>query len=308
MTILLSIALELGIKGNNFAFIVMILTYVNTAIFLVLFSGTYALIAISISIILIIIPIVIKNLGFDTSSYIVFLISNELIMSLLYYVILRGFGNSIIALNFYGTDIPTVTVNSPFQIIYALIELSNSFMFFLMIFPEIIYFSYRTKNPYSLFLSSLALGGPNIASEMTHSILPLPYDPIKEASILATILSLFFSIYLSFKFFKRELSLDKYIIFIIVDFSLSLSSVYYSLTLNEIPYGIITLVSIYLSLSGLKINIKHFPNIQLSLMIPQLLWGFSIAVWYNLIQFEYILGISLALLYGLSQYVMIKLT
>jgi len=157
-------------------------------------------------------------------------------------------------------------------------------------------------------LSSLALGGPNIASEMTHSILPLPYDPIKEASILATILSLFFSIYLSFKFFKRELSLDKYIIFIIVDLSLSLSSVYYSLTINEIPYGIITLISIYLSLSGLKINIRHFPNIQLSLMIPQLLWGFSIAVWYNLIQFEYILGISLALLYGLSQYVMIKLT
>ncbi len=308
MTILLSIALDLGInKRNRLGFIIMILVYLGTMEYLVLFSNNYFEMTLSISIILLVIPIVMRNFGLERSSNIVFLISNEIIMSLLYYVILRGFGNSITALDFYGTDIPTIYVNSAFQVIEALIELSNSFMFFLMIFPEIVYFSYRSKNMYPIILSSLALGGPNIASEMTHSILPLPYDPIKEASILVSILSLFFSIYLTIQFFKRKISLDKYLIFIIIDLALSLSSIYYSLTLNEIPYGIITLISIYLSLSDIKIHIIHFPNVQFSLMLPQLLWGFSIAIWYDIFQFEYLIGILLALTYGLLQYFIIRL-
>ncbi|TRM73111.1 hypothetical protein DJ532_15615, partial [Sulfolobus sp. A20-N-F8] len=71
-------------------------------------------------------------------------------MSLLYYVILRGFNNALVTLFVYGTDIPAISINSLSQIFMSLAELANSFMFFLMIFPEIVYFSLRSKDYYPI--------------------------------------------------------------------------------------------------------------------------------------------------------------
>ncbi|TRM85171.1 hypothetical protein DJ522_01870, partial [Sulfolobus sp. F3] len=250
MTILLSITLERGMRNNEdkYAFLSMILVYIQTVAFLIAFSLDSLVIALSISIILFIIPITLRNLGFWRTSLIIFLLSNEIIMSLLYYVILRGFNNALVTLFVYGTDIPAISINSLSQIFMSLAELANSFMFFLMIFPEIVYFSLRSKDYYPILLSSIALSGPNIASEMTHSILPLPYDPVREASILVTLISFSLSIYVTYLVIRGKMSVNKFVTFVILNLALSTSSLYYSISINEIPYGLLTLIAIYLSL------------------------------------------------------------
>ncbi|WP_216604259.1 hypothetical protein, partial [Acidianus sp. RZ1] len=229
-------------------------------------------------------------------SLISLLIINEIIMSFTYYEILRGFSNAVISLDFYATDVPTVTV-TPIGIIISLMELPNSFMFLLMIYPEIAYLCIKKKDPYPIMLSSLSLAGANIASQMTHSILPLPYDPIKEANVFASIISLIFSIYFTLNFLKNKIDIGKYISFLIVDLFLSIGSVYYALTLNEIPYGIATICGIVLGIAPLKFNvIRNFKIAYLFSWIPQLLWGFSIALWY-FYGLVYLSGIMFSLFY-----------
>jgi hypothetical protein len=299
MTLALSWAFDESIRGNNLGSITMIISYISTSVYLIFFSLNSIGIVLPIVVIFIVIPITLRNLGLNISYNISLLLVNEIIMSLVYYVILRGFNNAILALSFYGTDIP-VSFLSPVNVVLALIELSNSFMFLLMILPEILYFSIRRKYYYPLMLSILALSGPNIASEMTHSILPLPYDPIKESSILITLLSLILSVYFSYKVIKGRMNLNNYLIFIMVDIILSLSSLYYSISLNEIPYGIATLITIYIALSDIKLSLRIPTTIWPLLAIPQALWGLSIALWYNLLQFELLLGIGLSIFYIIS--------
>jgi len=299
MTLALSWAFDESIRGNNLGSITMIISYISTSVYLIFFSLNNIGIVLPIVVIFIVIPITLRNLGLNISYNISLLLVNEIIMSLVYYVILRGFNNAILALSFYGTDIP-VSFLTPVNVVLALIELSNSFMFLLMILPEILYFSIRRKYYYPLMLSILALSGPNIASEMTHSILPLPYDPIKESSILITLLSLILSVYFSYKVVKGRMNLNNYLIFIMVDIILSLSSLYYSISLNEIPYGIATLITIYIALSDIKLSLRIPTTIWPLLAIPQALWGLSIALWYNLLQFELLLGIGLSIFYIIS--------
>lgn len=299
MTLALSWAFDESIRGNNLGSIAMIISYISTSVYLIFFSLNNIGIVLPIVVIFIVIPITLRNLGLNISYNISLLLVNEIIMSLVYYVILRGFNNAILALSFYGTDIP-VSFLTPVNVVLALIELSNSFMFLLMILPEILYFSIRRKYYYPLMLSILALSGPNIASEMTHSILPLPYDPIKESSILITLLSLILSVYFSYKVVKGRMNLNNYLIFIMVDIILSLSSLYYSISLNEIPYGIATLITIYIALSDIKLSLRIPTTIWPLLAIPQALWGLSIALWYNLLQFELLLGIGLSIFYIIS--------
>ncbi len=312
MTILLSIMLEKGIRNNDkYAFPLLILVYAQTVAFLIAFSLNNLVTTLSISIILFIIPITLRNLGFLRASLIIFLLSTEIIMSLLYYVILRGFNNALVALFVYGTDIPAIAITSISQIFISLIELANSFMFFLMIFPEIVYFSLRSKDYYPLILSSIALSGPNIASEMTHSILPLPYDPVKEASILVTLISFSFSVYIIYQTIRGKLSVNKFITFISLNLALSASSLYYSININEIPYGLFTLIAIYLSLSvtqtkSVFINTKLLYVGEAILAISQFIWGASIALWYNLIYLQLSIGLSLLLVYLLSSFYIIK--
>ncbi|TRM92653.1 hypothetical protein DMP16_09805, partial [Sulfolobus sp. B1] len=313
MTILLSITLERGMRNNEdkYAFLSMILVYIQTVAFLIAFSLDSLVIALSISIILFIIPITLRNLGFWRTSLIIFLLSNEIIMSLLYYVILRGFNNALVTLFVYGTDIPAISINSLSQIFMSLAELANSFMFFLMIFPEIVYFSLRSKDYYPILLSSIALSGPNIASEMTHSILPLPYDPVREASILVTLISFSLSIYVTYLVIRGKMSVNKFVTFVILNLALSTSSLYYSISINEIPYGLLTLIAIYLSLSMAQtkanpINVKLLYIDEVILAISQFLWGASIALWYNLIYLQLSIGLSLLLVYLLSSFYVIR--
>ncbi|ARM75342.1 hypothetical protein [Acidianus manzaensis] len=317
MTPLLAWSIEQGLnKNNQLAFLIMIITFVNTMIFLILFSLNNYIILISTCILLLVIPITIRNLGFYKPSLITLLIFNEIIMSLLYYVILRGFSNSITALDFYGTDIPTTLISSPIQVFYALIELSNSFMFFLMIIPEIIYFSFKTKNSYPILLAILGLAGPNIASEMTHSILSLPYDPISQASILVSILSFSLTIYLFYKLLRNQITIGHFLTFIIFDILLSCSSLYYSITINEIPYGIATLLAI--AFSFLNIDIKNKIDIRgktyyiLSLfplsLIPQVLWGISISEFYYETFLSYPIGLGIGISFLSILYVISRLT
>lgn len=300
MTIVLAWSVEEGLSRNNqLAFLFMVFSYVTTMMYLILFSPGYYAIAASLSIILLTIPIVLRNLGFYKSSIISFLIVNEIIMSLLYYVILRGFGHAIIALDVYGTDIPTVAITSSLQIPIALIELANSFMFFIMIFPEIAYFSYKVKNFYPLVISALALAGPNIASEMTHSILPLPYDPFREASILVTILSFSLTLFMTYNLLKGKIMDSHYLIFIGINSVLSLTSLYYSITINEIPYGLATLIAVGISFVIPSKSFNKLGNNFLVILpisvIPQILWSISVCEFYNVIYLSYTVALGVTL-------------
>lgn len=298
MTILLSFSLDLGInKGNSLGFLLMLASYFNTMIFLLLFSGSSIITVASVLVILLVVPITLRNLGFNKSSMVALLMVNEIIMSLLYFVMLRGFPESVVALDFYGTDVPSIAVTSFIQIIEALVELSNSFMFFLMVFPEVAYFAYRRKELFPVLLSSVALCGPNVASEMTHSILPLPYDPIKEASVVACAVALCSSVYLTYKLSRGKLSGDKFLVFLLVNLFLSLSSLYYSITLNALPYGLFTMAAVFLSMMDFRFSFKAFKWMDMYPAIPQLLWGMSVAIWYGVFTLEYAVGIGIALLY-----------
>jgi len=305
MTVLLSIAVERGIRKDDYlSFIVMVLVYFQTLAFLLVFSTGYYLVSIAIAVILFVVPIGLRNLGLSKASYVAFLLSNELLMSLLYYVILRGLGNALEALYFYGTDLPTFSL-SPLQVLVDIVELANSFMFFLMIIPEVLYFSYKTKNYFPAILSALALSGPNVASEMTHSILPLPYDPVKEASILVAVLSFGLAIYLTYNTLKGKRVSDL-LAFSAFDVTLSACCLYYSLSINEVLYGLVTLLAIFFSFYNLDLKLKLKKRLlyfsESLLVISQMLWGASIALFYNQVALVYLISFSTALLYLASHH------
>ncbi|MCH1771933.1 MULTISPECIES: hypothetical protein [Metallosphaera] len=294
MTVILSISFERAYHSGGLYFWILVLSSISTATFLVIFS--LSLVSVAISIILVVIPVSLYNVGMRSQvTSVVALLTSELLMSLLYYVLLRGLGNAIVTLKVYGTDIPSISF-TPVDVIYAVIELANSFMFFLMIFPEIIYFSIKNKDYFPLIVSSLALGGPNIASEMTHSILPLPYDPIREASVFIALLSLSLSIYISRGFIIGKVTESRYMIFLASNFILSLAEIFYSTALNEIPYGMATLVTLFMSFQNPRINISNRKLVVLS-CVPQYLWGMAIAYWFNLTNLAYLMGTAMFLIY-----------
>jgi hypothetical protein len=306
MTVLLSIAVERGIRKEDYlSFIVMVLVYLQTLVFLLVFSTGYYLVSIAIAVILFVVPIGLRNLGLSKASYVAFLLSNELLMSLLYYVMLRGLGNAVEALYFYGTDLPTFSF-SPLQVLVDLVELANSFMFFLMIIPEVLYFSYKTKNYFPAILSALALSGPNVASEMTHSILPLPYDPVKEASILVAVLSFGLAIYLTYTTLKGKRDFYDLLAFSAFDVALGACCLYYSLSINEVPYGLVTLLAIFFSFYDLDLKLKLKKRLlyvsESLLVISQMLWGASIALFYNQVALVYLISFSTALVYLASHH------
>jgi len=184
-------------------------------------------------------------------------------------------------------------------VLEALAELANSFMFFLMILPEILYFCVRNRDTFPLILGSLALGGPNIASEMTHSILPLPYDPVKEASIFVSLLSLVSSVYVSNSFMRGKLRGGEFLTFIISNLMLSVCGEYYAVTINEIPYALATLITLGLSFVRPKVELRDWRT-SLILSAPQYLWGLSVGTWYNEISVGHLLGTLFLLTYLVS--------
>lgn len=293
----------------------MIASYISSAIYLLLFSGEkYYTIAASIIIVLFVIPIALNNLGFHKISLISFLISNELLMSLLFYVILRGFYDGIMSLNFYATNIPTVAFSSPpIQITIAIIELSNSFMFLVMMFPEIAYFSYKIRDSYPLILGVLALLGPNTFSEMTHAILPLRYDPFREASILSTILSISFTIFLTYNLLKGKIGINKYLIFIGINIFLSLSSLYYAITVNKILYGLATLIAValcFIKFNKLNVNLTsplYFSALLPISLVPQVLWAISVCGFFHIIYLSSQVAIGVSLPFIAAMYYLRKI-
>ncbi|TRM73112.1 hypothetical protein DJ532_15620, partial [Sulfolobus sp. A20-N-F8] len=105
----------------------------------------------------------------------------------------------------------------------------------------------------------------------------------------------------------RLSSVNKFVTFVILNLALSTSSLYYSISINEIPYGLLTLIAIYLSLSMAQtkanpINVKLLYIDEVILAISQFLWGASIALWYNLIYLQLSIGLSLLLVYLLSSF------
>jgi len=297
MTVVMSWAFERAFHGVGVAFWILILSSMTTLTFLFLFSYSPDVLLFSIAILSI--PVTLWNLGKWRLGSVAGLLASEILMSLLYYVMLRGLGNAVIALDFYGTDIPSTYVNSPFQVLEALAELANSFMFFLMILPEILYFCVRNRDTFPLILGSLALGGPNIASEMTHSILPLPYDPVKEASIFVSLLSLVSSVYVSNSFMRGKLRGGEFLTFIISNLMLSVCGEYYAVTINEIPYALATLITLGLSFVRPKVELRDWRT-SLILSVPQYLWGLSVGTWYNEISVGYLLGTLFLLTYLVS--------
>jgi len=292
MTIIIAYFLELSLRGVKFAFIPLEITFVMTLVFFIIITLNFIIISLLISIWFFVIPRVFYSLGFVKISSVISVIFHEIIMSLIYYVIIRqSLGYAIQSLYFYGTDIPSFGLPLQNLIIPAVLETVNSFMFFLMFYPEVVYVLLRRRDYYSLYLSVLIFLEPNIASEMTHAILPLPYDPIPQFSLLAFIVSFTLIVYSSFALIKGKLNFNKFIIFTIINLIQSISAYYYALTINEIPYAITTLISIVILLTGLRKINQGRRVFQLFSIIPQYFWGASIAYWFHALNILYALTI-----------------
>jgi len=104
MTVVMSWAFERAFHGVGVAFWILILSSMTTLTFLFLFSYSPDVLLFSIAILSI--PVTLWNLGKWRLGSVAGLLASEILMSLLYYVMLRGLGNAVIALDFYGTDIP----------------------------------------------------------------------------------------------------------------------------------------------------------------------------------------------------------
>ncbi|BFH73947.1 hypothetical protein SJAV_18910 [Sulfurisphaera javensis] len=295
MTITVTISFEFALK-NKLGYLFLLMSYITTVVFLVLVSPSDLILTLLISVYFWLIMQLSYNLGKYKFAIVSSLIFQEIVMSLLYYAIVRNnLTNALYSLYFYGTDIPSFSLSISQIVVPAILEVVNSFMFFLMIFPEIAYLSYKFKNRDILLLSLLIFAGPNIASEMTHSILPLSHDPINEASVLELLLSLFLSVYFSYRYIKGKISLFYYLLFGLITLSLSVTEFYYSLTINEIPYALITLVSLsilFYYVDRKSENIKVIPHFTLIPSIAELFFGASVAYFYNLIPATYALSFS----------------
>jgi hypothetical protein len=167
-------------------------------------------------------------------------------------------------------------------------------MFFLMIYPEILYITLKTRQLFSLALSSLALIGPNVASDMTHAILPIPYEPFRESSILVGIYSVFISIYYYNKYILNKLSSFKFYILLIFNLLLSISSYIYSIYTNKILYGFITYLVLIFSIliCYYNLNLNKIRYIEFFITLPQLFWGLSIAYFLIIPYFSTTIAIS----------------
>ncbi|WP_029368522.1 hypothetical protein [Saccharolobus islandicus] len=297
MTLLVTMSYEFALK-NKLGYFFLLISYISTAVYFVLFSLSDSMLSLIIVVYFWLIMQISYNLGKYKFAIVSSLIIQEILMSLLYYAIVRGsLIKALYSLYFYATDIPSFSLSISQIIIPAILEVVNSFMFFLMVFPEIAYLSFKYRNIYSLLLSSLIFAGPNIASEMTHSILPLPYDPIKESSILELLLSVIFTIYFSYKYMSGRINTFYYLLFVISSLSLSSTEFYYSLTINQVPYAIATLLMIsmvfyYVDMSGKEVNVRIIPYLSLLPSISELFFGASVAYFYNVISAVMVLSIT----------------
>ena len=289
MTVLVSYLLYLSlVRKEERAYLFLELSFIMTAVFFVLMSHSL-IISLLIAVYLWLIPRLIHSFGKLSIASITSTLSHEILMSLLYYTIVRGnLLSALYSLYFYATDIPSFSLSIYQIIIPSILEIVNSFMFFLMIFPEIAYVCVKSRNYYALAISLLALSGPNIASEMTHSILPLQEDPIKQASILVLLLSLSLQLLFTFEYARGRISNRYFLTFLLVSTILSLSDLYYSLTINEVPYAIATLISLFISLYIASKPIQRGGNVNSFLLLasafPNLFWGASVAEFFNLYQ------------------------
>jgi len=302
MTVLISYLLYLSlIKNMDRAHLFLEVSFIMTALFFILISGS-PLVSLLISVYLWLIPRLLHSFGKLSLSAISSTISHEVVMSLIYYAIVRGgLINSIYSLYFYATDIPSFSLSLYQIIVPSVLEIVNSFMFFLMILPEIVFVGLKTRNYYALSISILALSGPNIASEMTHSILPLQEDPIKQASLLALILSVSLQLIFAVRYVKGKVNTLYFLSFLTVSWLLSLADFYYSVTLNEVPYAVTTIIglsiSMWLFVKPFK-GEKKMMNRGLVVIsaLPNLFWGASVSFFFNAYQLVLPLSIlSLAL-------------
>lgn len=297
MTIIVTISYEFSLK-NKIGYFILLVSYITTAIFLILLSPQDLVISSLISVYFWLIMQLGYNLGKYKFAIVSSVVFQEILMSLLYYEIVRGdLTNALYSLYFYGTDIPSFSLQIPQIIVPAVLEVVNSFMFFLMIFPEIAYLSYKYRNKYVLFLSFLVFAGPNIASEMTHSILPLSHDPINEASLLELFISVCLSIYFSINYIRGKLNFFYFLLFSLLTIAISVTEFYYSLTLNEIPYAVITLLGIALLFYYVdkKDNVndkKILPYLCFLPSIAEIFYGASVSYFYNLVSMTYALSSS----------------
>lgn len=290
MTVLISYLLYLSlIKNMDKAFLFLEVSFIMTALFFVLISGS-PLLSLAISIYLWLIPRLLHSFGKLSLASISSTISHEVVMSLIYYAIIKGgLINSLYSLYFYATDIPSLSLSLYQIIVPSVLEIVNSFMFFLMILPEIVFVGLKTRNYYALSIAILSLCGPNIASEMTHSILPLQEDPIKQASVLALLLSVSLQVVFAVQYVKGRINNLYFLSFFTVSLLLSLGDLYYAVTINEVPYAVATIVGLFVSMwlfvkpfKGGKRSVK--PSIVVVSAIPNLFWGASVPLFFNTYQ------------------------
>ncbi|BCU68818.1 hypothetical protein [Stygiolobus caldivivus] len=311
MTVLISYLLYLSlIKREEKAYLFLEVSFIMTGIFLIFISNS-VLVSLLITVYLWLIPRLLHSSGKIALASITSTISHEIIMSLIYYAIVRGgLLNALYSLYFYATDIPSFSLSLYSIIVPSVLEIVNSFMFFLMILPEIIFVCAKTRNYYALGISLLALSGPNIASEMTHSILPLQEDPIKQASLLALLISVVLQLTFSVQYIKNKIDTYYFSSFLIASSLLSISELYYSITLNEVPYAITTLVGLFVSLlliaKPVQVNVRTVGlPLVLASALPNLFWGASVALFYNLYQFVFPFSV-LPFVLGMSPFFYVK--
>lgn len=297
MTVLISELFYFSLKNIKHSFEFLEVAYFMTSAYFILMSGSIEL-ALFICVYLWLVPRFLYVFGRTNLASILSVLFHEIIMSLTYYSIVKGgLINALYSLYFYGTDIPSFSLPIYQVVPIGIIETINSFMFFLMILPEIVFVCIKFRRYDILLVSLLSLSGPNIASEMTHSILPISHDPIKESSLLALFFSLFLQFYFGYSYIKGRINEKLYITFILSNFILSISSLYYALSVNEIPYALSTLAGITVSLlfvnkNNNNNNRKFYSFLPIISPISELAWGSSVAIFYNYYNAIYALAIS----------------
>jgi len=283
--ILDSYSIEISLLHNRrLGFIFLLISYIMTSIYFIVYTLNYIYLSLTIIVYLILIPLIFFNLNKLKLASLLLLISNEILMSILYFVILYNGNLPLVfsTLYRYSTNLQSYNVGFLELSLISILEIPNSFMFFLMVYPEIVYISIRTKNLNSLILPSLALLGPNVNSNMTHAILPIPYDPYREASIFIGIYSLLSSIYYGVRFRSNKITPIQFYTFLTLNTLLSISSYIYSLYLNKVLYGLITYITLILSLINLDYNLNKIKFIEFLLFLPQIFWSLSITLFFNI--------------------------
>lgn len=294
MTPIIAYFLDLGLRGLKSAFTILEIFFAMTATFFIALTlSSSLLLSLTITLWFFIIPRLVYSLGYTNLGSSLSVILHEILMSLIYYVILRGNLYYVLqSLYFYATDIPSFGLPVLSLVIPAIVEVINSFTFFLMFFPEIVYIVIKRRDMYLLLLAFLIFLEPNIASEMTYAIIPLPYDPIPQFSLIIFILSVSLIIFFSLTLLNQKLSLEKYLTFVTINLIQSISAFYYALTINQIPYAITTIISLILLLNRPfgRVNKYKTPLTFISIL-PQYFWGVSLVYWYHFLNLYYMISI-----------------